>query len=120
MRAAYDESLEANWIELSISSNVYFPERNPKKSYVYVYTLKLWDGNLTADAAGKGALGELLFGEDRNLNAVVSSTESVEDILEGIEKYQWKEYLGVADPSDKNPKQNNKVIKQYHVHCQNH
>ena len=29
-----------------------------------MYTLKIWDGNLTADAAGKGALGDLLFGED--------------------------------------------------------
>ena len=50
-RAVYDPSLQANWLEMTIQSKIKFPERNPKKNYVYLYTLRIWDGNKTSMAA---------------------------------------------------------------------
>ena len=56
-RALYDPELEANWIEMAVSTSVFFPQRKAKRNYIYQYTLRIWDSNSTAEAAATGTLG---------------------------------------------------------------
>ena len=101
-RALYDPELEANWIEMAISTNVYFPQRNVKKTYFYQYTLRIWDGNRTSEAAATGTLGQLMFDKDPpllnkkiNVKASTASTATAgsacsyngEGRFDGVEQY---------------------------------
>ena len=63
-RALYDPDLDANWMELTVSTCVLFPQRDPKRTYIYQYTLRIWDCNKTSEAAATGQLGQLLFDQE--------------------------------------------------------
>ena len=110
-RALYDPELDANWIELTVSSCVYFPQRNPKRNYFYQYTLRIWGCNKTSEAAATGQLAQLLFDKDApmsnkviNVKSSVASTVTTgsassnnqDNKFEGVEQFQWYEF---DDPS---------------------
>lgn len=63
-RAHYDPDMDANWIEMTVASTVFFPQRNTKRKYFYQYTLRIWDCNRTSEAAATGSLSQLLFQND--------------------------------------------------------
>lgn len=101
-RALYDPELEANWMEMAVSTSVLFPQRNPKRKYFYQYTLRIWDCNKTSEAAATGSLGQLLFDKDPpmvkkkiNVKSSIASTVTTgstgshngDNKFEGVEQY---------------------------------
>jgi hypothetical protein len=34
-RALYDPDIEANWIEMAVSTSVFFPQKKSKRKYIY-------------------------------------------------------------------------------------
>lgn len=106
-RALYDPELDANWIELTVSSCALFPQRSPKRNYIYQYTLRIWDCNKTSEAAATGSLGQLLFDKDSavsskpvnvkssvasNITTGSASSYNGDNKFEGVEQFQWYEF----------------------------
>ena len=125
-RAKYDPQIEANWLELSVNSQILFPDRNPKKRYIYLYTLRIWDATRTSEAVQRGQdLGTFLFSEDSlkvsNFEAIKSennikksfssnaseNSNKAEDLYEGVEEFRWKSYEPVPALTDKKQKNKN-------------
>jgi len=49
-KALYDPSLDTCWMEVAVSSSIYFPNKLHKKKYIYLYTLRIWDGNKVSES----------------------------------------------------------------------
>jgi len=116
-KACFDQKLEACWLELNLNSLIVFPERQPGRSYVYLYTLRIWDGAKISDLAASGTLSQNLFSDESNssLNSKTTSVlsgipESLDEKFDGVEEFTWRESesfdssMSTLGPSSGTPK----------------